>query len=335
MQEISKSNQLVAVVGTGSAGFRHLHVLKNIQGVIPVAIPYREERRLELERLGFLTSPTLGDAMSEWDLSCCIVASDTSHHLSDGLSALSHGLQTLVEKPLCVDALQAKQFCLKAEEAKRNIFVACVLRFSESLRAFKVLQGEIGQVISVRIECQSYLPQWRPHRPYKDSYSARPGEGGVLLDLIHEIDYAGWLFGWPATIQAKLGNTGRLGIDVEETADLLWSMPGGGLVSMRLDYVTNPARRRMCAYSDHGTLEWDAIRNGTILLGGDGTRKEVLATQSREDMFEAQARAFLSASQGIVNEQLASGLDGFKALAVCDAARRAEISRREELVEYL
>lgn len=335
MQGISTSSQLVAVVGTGSAGIRHLQALKKIQDVIPIAIPYREERRQELERLGFLTSPTLGDAMRKWDLSYCIVASDTSRHLPDGLSALSYGLHALVEKPLCVDALQAKQFCLKAKEAKRNVFVACVLRFSESLRTFKLLQKEIGQVISVRIECQSYLPQWRPDRPYKDSYSTRPGEGGVLLDLIHEIDYAGWLFGWPATIQARLGNTGRLEIGVEETADLLWSMPGGGVVSMRLDYVTNPARRRMYAYSEQGTLEWDAIRNSTIFFRGDGTRKEAIATQSREDMFEAQARAFLNGSKGIVDEQLASGLDGFKALAVCDAARRAEISRREEPVEYV
>lgn len=335
MQEISKGSQKVAVVGTGSAGFRHLQALKKIKDVIPIAIPYREERRHELERLGFLTSPTLGDAVKEWDLSFCIVASDTSRHLPDSLAALSYGLHTLVEKPICVDAFQAKQVCIKAEEEEREVFVACVLRFSESLRTFRFLQEEIGQVISVRIECQSYLPKWRPDRPYKDSYSTRPGEGGVLLDLIHEIDYAGWLFGWPVTIQARLGNTGRLEIDVEETADLLWSMPGGGLVSMRLDYVTNPARRRMCAYGEHGTLEWDAIRNCSTLFRGDGTRKEVVATQSREDMFEAQARAFLSASKGIFDEQLASGLDGLKALAVCDAARRAELSRREEPVEYL
>ncbi len=37
---------------------------------------------------------------------------------------------------------------------------------------------------------QSWLPDWRPDRDYRESYSARLDEGGVLRDLVHEIDYA-------------------------------------------------------------------------------------------------------------------------------------------------
>ena len=109
------------------------------------------------------------------------------------------------------------------------------------------LLPQIGAVHAVRVECQSYLPDWRPGSDYRESYSARADEGGVLRDLIHEIDYATWLFGWPVAVTARYGNTGRLGIAAEEWAELAWEAPADVEVSMRLDYLTRPPRRVMRA----------------------------------------------------------------------------------------
>jgi predicted dehydrogenase len=78
------------------------------------------------------------------------------------------------------------------------------------------------------------FPEWRPARDYRESYSASSEQGGVLRDLIHEIDYAVWLYGKPVAIIAQLSNSGRLGIAAEESADLLWRTPCGATVSIRL-----------------------------------------------------------------------------------------------------
>lgn len=325
----------VAVVGTGSAGTRHLRVLRMVEGVEPIAVPLRTSRRTRLSADGFLTAPDLPTAVS-YGASCAIVATDTGRHADDGMAALNHGLDVLIEKPLARTAKEAHIVLDAASTRGRGVFVGCALRFSDSLNRFRSVLPEAGRLHAVEIECRSSLPDWRPHRAYHHSYSARAEEGGVLRDLIHEIDYAGWLFGWPTALQARVRNLGRLGIAAEEIAELTWESPAGGMVSMSLDYLTRPARRRMRACGERGTLEWDGIAGTVTLAIGTAPVKEFTFTsaQTWDELLIAQARAFINTSRGIPDGRLATGEEGVKALAVCDAARRASDTRREEPVEY-
>lgn len=333
-ERVANGTRYVAVIGTGSVGLRHLRALQGFLNVKPIAIPYRHDRRDELDRLGFLTSVNLGEAIKTWNIEGCIVASDTSRHLADGTEALSHRLHCLVEKPLCRNGSEAKELYRKALEADRRLYVGCVLRFCESLEQIRSGLDRVGPIHAVRIECQSYLPDWRPDRPYHETYSARKDEGGVLRDLIHEVDYAGWLFGWPTSLQARLHNTGTLGIAAEETADLSWETSGGAVITLRLDYLTRPARRRMTVFGRNGTWEWDDIMNRAVYQPPGAGREETVSFQTRDAMFADQARAFLSAIDGQDEQRLAPGLDGVRAMVVYDAARRASLSRRQEVVEY-
>ena len=310
----------VAVLGTGSAGMRQLAVFQHFGQV--VGVPRRATRRSALERLGYMTAGDLNHAR-QLGASACVVATDTGAHARDGLLALSLGCEVLMEKPLAVSAEEGAAVVDQAERLGRQLFVGCVLRFSESLARVRQLLPLVGPVHTVRIECQSYLPDWRPTRGYQASYSARALEGGVLLDLIHEIDYAGWLFGWPDAVQARLRNLGRLGIQAEEAAELLWESPTGALVSISLDYLTRPPRRWMRAAGRTGTIEWDGIAQ-TVTLSLAAAAQEVHhMTQLREAMYVEQAAAFLHALRAQPDERLATGRDGLNALAVCDAARRA------------
>jgi predicted dehydrogenase len=302
-------------------------------GVKPIAVPRRPARVAELRDAGFLAVPDLDDAV-RLGARACIVATDTGRHLEDGVRAVEHGLHLLVEKPLSTDAGAASRLSATAVATQRKVFVACLLRFSTSLNVFRERLKDIGGVHYVRIACQSYLPDWRPSRPYAETYSARMEEGGVLRDLVHEVDYAGWLFGWPLTVQARVANLGRLGIAVDEAADLMWEAAGARWVSVRLDYLSRPTRRTMTAYGARGTLEWNGVQN-TVTLHPDGEPvREIACPQTTDDMLLAQSEAFVAAVRGGAGGSLATGADGVRALAVCDAARRASESRREEKVDY-
>lgn len=321
----------VAVVGTGSAGMRHLGALHQMTDVQSIAVPRRPERVGELMERGETVARNLREAV-EGGAVLGIIATDTGRHVEDGLAAMAHGLDLLVEKPLSVSAVEASRLRARAAQLGRRLFVGCTLRFSESLNTFRSWLSDVGEVHSVRVECQSFLPDWRPARPYQESYSARAGEGGVLLDLIHEIDYAGWIFGWPRTLQARLHNLGRLGIGAEERAELTWETSAGGVVSVSLDYLTRPPRRLLRACGALGTIEWDGMTGTVRVAGGGASAREMTSAQTRDETFLAQAQAFVSASHGTVDPRLATGDDGVQALAVCDAARRASASRREEPV---
>ncbi|MBI4354231.1 MAG: Gfo/Idh/MocA family oxidoreductase [Candidatus Omnitrophica bacterium] len=324
----------IAVVGTGSIGTRHLRVLTQSGGLCPIAVPIRAERRGELAAQGFSTAADVREA-AELGATAAIIATDTGRHLRDGLDALDQGLNLLVEKPLACDAAQARELAARAQAAERRLFTGCVMRFSESLGWFRERLPSLGRLHAVRIECQSYLPDWHPGgRPCRERYSAHMDEGGVLRDLIHEVDYAGWLYGWPRAVQARVRNLGRLGISAEEIAEVSWETAEGCLICLCVDYLTTPPRRAMRACGEHGTLSWDGVA-GTVTLAANGTEAITRrSSQTRDAMFTAQAQAFLAACGGAHDPRLATGQEGVMALAVCDAARIASHSRREERVEY-
>jgi len=323
---------IVAVLGTGSIGLAHVRALRERLGLKVVAVPARGERRGQLAEQGIDTAPDVATA-AEMGARACVIATDTGRHLDDARAALRAGCHLLVEKPMTPDARAARELRAAAIEAGRRVAVGYLLRFSASLNAFRARLPEIGALHGVRVECQSYLPDWRPDRDYRASYSARRDEGGVLRDLIHEIDYAGWLFGWPAALHARVLNLGRLGIEGEEHADLAWEAAGGVPVSMTLDYLSRPSRRIMRASGAHGTLTWDGIEGAvTLALAG---RAPIVTRhpEGRDDWLAAQDRAFVEAIAGAVDARLATAEDGVSALDVCDAARRASATRREEPVE--
>lgn len=321
----------VFVRGTGSIGLRHLTVLRDRLGLAPVALPVRSERLRELEAGGFRTSEHLSDRNGQ-SPGACIVATETERHLSDAADALQSGCAVLVEKPLSFSTKGMTVVKRQSERLGLPVFLGCNLRFSEGLRTFRNLLPGLGGVHSVRIECQSYLPDWRPDSDYRRSYSAREGTGGVLLDLIHEIDYAVWLFGAPKSIFARLGNSGRLGIQSEDFADLSWITPENTAISIRLDYITRPTRRRMSAIGENGVLEWDAIAQCVRRVSTDDSEQTLHYDQERDDMYGQQAEAFLGAVAGGQPGDLATFEEGATAVALCDAARRSSLSGHAEPV---
>ena len=154
-----------------------------------------------------------------------------------------------------------------------------------------------------------------------------------MRDVIHEIDYAIWLYGAPTEVFCRTANTGRLGIESEESADILWTAPTGAIISIRLDYLTRAARRRMTAFGESGDIEWDAMTEsvGVRLVDCQTTVDHV--AQPRDAMMQAQAEALLAAVGGDDAGPLATFADGAVAIAVCDAARRSSQSGRVEAVE--
>jgi predicted dehydrogenase len=317
-----------AVLGTGSIGARHLRVLRDLVATSVSAIPIRESRRPGLRDAGYEVCDSL-EAAVEAGAGALIVATDTHRHLADVKTALQLGCSVLVEKPLVPAIGGLGELGSLMERSGKNVFVACDLRFDRSLLYFRQRLDEIGAVHEIRIECQSYLPDWRPDRDYRESYSAHAGEGGVLLDLIHEIDYAVWLFGAPLRVFARLSNSGRLGIRAEEAADCFWETPGGASLSIRLDYVTRTTHRTMRAYGANGEIEWDGVAQSVSLrVNRSGEKREF--PQDRDATIHDQDSAFLRAASGGDPATLTQFSEGALAVSICDAARRSSASGQYE-----
>jgi predicted dehydrogenase len=325
------SGVAVSVLGAGSIGSRHLRVFRDLVGAEVSAIPVRAIRRSELQASGFEVRSNLEDAVSE-GARAVVVATDTSRHVKDLRAALELGCAVLVEKPLAPDTSGLSEIASLIDRGDGRVYVACDLRFDPSLLHFRQRLREIGAVHAVRIECQSYLPDWRPDRDYRQSYSSRAGEGGVLLDLIHEIDYAVWLFGAPSKVFARLQNGGRLGIESEEAADLYWETPDAAAISIRLDYLSRAAHRTMHAYGAVGEIAWDGIAQTVTLRVKDQPPQTAHFPQRRDATMRDQDTAFLRTACGGDPATLTTFEEAAVAVSICDTARLSSASGKFEAV---
>jgi predicted dehydrogenase len=313
----------IAVVGTGSIGMRHLRLLREVPEVVPVAVPVRPQRVAELRALGYEAVPSLEAALAEAPAGV-IVATDTGRHAADVERCLQHA-PVLVEKPMTVNAREAAHMVETARARGRGLHVACCLRFDAGLAWTHARREAIGAPVFLDVECLSWLPSWRPSRDHLATYSARPGEGGVLLDLIHEVDSAFWFAGPYRVVTAELDNTGLVGLpkNVEETAVISARHVSGLRSTVRLSFAVRPPVRRLRLWGTAGALLWDGIERRAVRLDSDGVEQESTTWNGPDEMYRAQRDAWLSSLRGEPALRLVPGGDGWQALAACDAARRS------------
>jgi len=291
----------------------------------------REARRLELQSQGWHCARSVQEA-TQAGATIAVVATDTRRHAADAEEALRARLHVLLEKPMAPSAHQAKHLPGLAAEHGVGLFIGCPLRFDPGLGIVRQRLGEIGAIHAVQIECRSYLPDWRPNRDYRQAYSALANEGGVLRDLIHEVDYALWLFGMPRQVFGRLSNLGRLGIQSEEIAEGQWITPSGVHMAMGLDYLSRHPRRSLCIYGDQGEMEYDFVNRKLKLHRAGATPEAITFPRAADDIHIQQMREFLHIASSGVPHLIASAEDGMNALAVCDAWHQSAKTQRIEQV---
>src|SRR5437773_1756530 len=101
------SSHYVAVIGTGSAGSRHLAVLRTLDGVCAIAVSKRPERVKELRDAGYCVAEDLQQA-ANMGAKLCVVATDTAKHAEHVSLAMEYGFDVLVEKPIAATMPDAR-----------------------------------------------------------------------------------------------------------------------------------------------------------------------------------------------------------------------------------
>lgn len=322
----------VVVVGTGSIGMRHLRLLREVPGITPVAVPARPQRVPELRTQGYESVPSLTEALDQAPAGV-IVATDTGRHAADSEACLAVA-PVLVEKPMAANALDAARMVEAARVHGRALHVACCLRFDHGLAWAHQQREAIGTAVLLDVECLSWLPAWRPARDHLATYSARPGEGGVMLDLIHDIDSGFWFGGPYRAISAELDNPGLVGLPkgLEELAVINARHASGLRSTVRLSYAVRPQTRRLRLWGTAGALIWDGIARRAARLDSDGAEQEAVTWEGADEMYRGQRDAWLGSLRGEPAPRLVPARDGLHAVMAIDAARRsAARGAREEL----
>jgi len=315
------------VVGCGSIGTCHARNLQTL-GVDVVGYDADPTRRQSFaDELGAKTVPNMETALDD-DPGVTVVAVPNSAHVEVAREAARAGSHLFVEKPLSHTEDGIRRLVETADEQNLTTMVGCNMRFHPCLERFHELVGAdaVGDPVTIRIEAGSYLPGWHPEEDYRDSYSARANlGGGAILDFIHEIDYARWLFGEIASVTAVTRPGTTLDIETEEAATLSVVFESGAIGQMLLDYVQRPYRRSCRLVGSEGTIEWNWT-DGTVERYDPDTAawqtEFALDGWETNDMYVTEMEHFLEAVA--TGEETTCPLrEGWQDLRVALAARRA------------
>jgi predicted dehydrogenase len=149
------------------------------------------------------------------DVDFIIISNPTSLHADTIQQILHLNASIFIEKPI-FDKIDTNISLVNLiQEKKLKTYIACNLRFHPVINFLKkYLQNSNKRINEVNVYCGSYLPEWRNGSNYIDSYSAKSSMGGgVHLDLIHELDYCIWLFGFPIKHSSVKRKVSQLQID--------------------------------------------------------------------------------------------------------------------------
>jgi predicted dehydrogenase len=287
------------VLGCGSIGTRHARNLTRLGVDVAVSdTDLAAAHRLAAE-LG--VDAVNREAATTHDL--IVVATPTHRHVADLAWALEHEANVFVEKPLASSASDlARARAIGATSPHRVVMVGCNLRFSEGYTTLASNLGAVGRPAAFLIDYGWWLPAWRPGRDYRTLYSARRAlGGGIVLDAIHEIDYALELGGPVVEVASSISRSGLLEMDAEDMADIVIRHAGGASSHIHLDYLRRRRSRSCTVIGNAGELSWDAPRGVVELIGEAGQEPVTLAAGLDGDpnaQYVAEMRHMLAAVGG-------------------------------------
>lgn len=265
----------ILVVGTGSIGKRHIANLLAL-GAEVSAYSYRQNVAPELDPRVRRVLDLAGALRS--DIDGVVVANRTDQHMDVALQAARQRKHLFLEKPLAVSLDHSDELMRLVREHGLAVEAGFMLRFHPNLQWIQqYLQGgELGEVMHLRASVGQWLPDWRPGTDHRQGYGAfRATGGGVIFDLIHELDLVNWLVGPVADVNAMTRTVACLEIETEAIAQIGLRMASGVLVQVHLDYVRPGYGRDMEVVGRHGVLIWDYVK-GTVWLERAGSARSVV-----------------------------------------------------------
>ena len=139
----------------------------------------------------------------ELGLDGIVIATPNALHAPQTLAALERGLAVFCQKPLALDAREARAMVKAAREADRLLGVDYSYRFTDGAQELRrvVQAGELGKIFSLDLVFHN---AYGPDKPW--CFDPRLAGGGSLMDLgVHLIDLAFWLLDDPEIRRVRGG----------------------------------------------------------------------------------------------------------------------------------
>jgi len=322
----------VLIAGFGSIGRRHFQNLRALG--CSHFVFYRTNRSTiaDPDTSDWPSTSSLEEALSHQP-AIAIISNPSAKHLETALAAARDGCHLFIEKPLSHSLEHCHVLAELAQTRRLTTMIGCQFRFHPLLISLReqLRAGRLGEVLGARAEWGEYLPDWHPWEDHRQSYSARADlGGGVVLTLIHPLDYLYWLFGPVHQVQAAIRKVPSLQTAAaDDWAEITLQFTSGVIGQVHLDYVQKPPVHRLVVWGERGRATWDFHAGTLVWEATDGTSQieSVPAGFERNTMFVDEMRHFLDA----VEHQRPTDIPLADGIAVLDVALKAKHSATHEV----
>lgn len=258
-------NKTIGIIGLGSISKRHVKNIKNLYPTHDIScLSSRNNSSSNYEDI-FLDCyfcNNLKDLISRNPL-FVIISCPSNEHLKFSKELIQKGIPILIEKPISSNYEDAKLIYDLAIKNNVKTQVGYCLRYLSSTKyILNHLKDHIkDSLLSVYVNCSSYLPDWRD-KNWKNSVSANKSlGGGVLLELSHEIDLLLLLFDNIYLNWSHIGASNSLALDVEESASAVFLTQNKNPIYVDLNFCQKVSKRIMEFNTIDFVIKWDILRN--------------------------------------------------------------------------
>jgi predicted dehydrogenase len=233
----SQGHLRVGVVGTGSLGFHHARILRDVADVqMEGFYESRDERAQEVAKeLEIDARGSLEDLLDRVD--AIVVAVPTVEHEAVATAALHRGIHVMIEKPMAPDLAAADRILSVAEGTEAVVQIGHVERFNAALQAAEQYLDKPLFIESHRIA--PFVP--------------RSTDVAVVLDLmIHDVDLVRGLVGEPIKDIAAAGMPVLTpNVDI---ANARLTFMGGAVANLTASRVSVERMRKLRIFQRSGYL---------------------------------------------------------------------------------
>lgn len=296
----------VAVIGCGSWGRNHARVYKYLQRSSLLAVADVNEKAAkeigERYNVDWYTDPD--KVFDRSDIEAVSVCTPTVTHANITLNAIQTGKHVLVEKPMTDTIDEAKSLIRAAEAQGVYLAVGFVERFNPAVNETikKISEGEIGDVILAHARRVSRRP-------------LRIGDVGVIKDLaIHDIDIVNQLF--HAEAEEVFATAGNIAHQFEDYANIIIRFKGNRNAFIETNWLTPRKVRRLIVTGTKGLINVEYIPQEITVENNQGLYQPFI---ENKEPLRLELDGFVGSILGDKQPQ-PTGLDGLKALRICEAA---------------
>jgi predicted dehydrogenase len=319
------------VVGFGSIGQRHVRNLLKFKDIEIIICTKRTRINLK-NKNRIKVFKSLEKSLDEKpDIG--FITNETSLHVPTCIKLASRGIDLFIEKPLSNSDKEIKKMLKIVKNKKIVTLIGCNLRFNPFIQKIKELisTNQIGRIISIQVNCGTFLPDWHPYEDYRFSYAARKElGGGVILTVIHEIDYLYWFFGDVKEIFSISGKFSDLSLNVEDLSASLLRFKNNIIAELHLDYFQRPDSRSCKIIGTKGVIQWDEESNLVKLYNAEKRKwinKIKIKNYDYNDEYIKEITHFIRCVKTRKNS-INSIYEGVKTLQIALAIKKASRSKK-------